>query len=90
MDGLALKEIQSEEKENQVHLVVHTDLESVVRPDDECVQMRLFVLEGFFEPLLGLGAVLLLECAILGVLVAEDKVQLGKLNKPELVHTAHN
>jgi hypothetical protein len=56
--------------------VVDKDLVRVVGVYDQRVQMGSLVLEGFFNSVLGLLGVLLLEGTVQRVLVSENEVQL--------------
>lgn len=61
---------------SKMYLVVNKDLECVVRVDNQSVQMRSLVLEGFFNSVLGLLGMLLFERTVQWVLVSENEVQL--------------
>lgn len=63
-------------KKSKTYLVVDKDLVRVVGVDDQRVQMGSLVLEGFFDSVLGLLGVLLLEGTVQRVLVSENEVQL--------------
>ena len=56
--------------------MVNKDLVRVVGIDDQSVQMGSLVLEGFFNSVLGLLGMLLLEGTVQRVLVSENEVQL--------------
>jgi len=63
-------------KKSKTYLVVNKDLVRVVGIDDQSVQMGSLVLEGFFNSVLGLLGMLLLEGTVQRVLVSENEVQL--------------